>query len=253
MVSLCLSDACSSRASRLPRRVTSLFSRVTSLRRSPRSARRDSIVAFWFSARSRVARSRRLSLSAGEAGLRLAGSILASESSFSRRVTSACRESASFAVRRTSCVSSTAAFSLLRLLSSCHFREPARARESTSAQCNSSQRASAASARARSRSARAYSRSYSERQCRGELAGAASGDDQIPVAALNQRQACCKILVANLHALDDSAWRSVLPAPLSAFITTGFMMPRVRPSRADGTFTFIHRNHVSVRRPGDFT
>ena len=89
------------------------------------------------------------SLSAGEAGLRLAGSILASESSFSRRVTSAGRESASFAVRRTSCVSSTAAFSLLRLLSSCHFREPARARESTSAQRNSSQRASAASARAR--------------------------------------------------------------------------------------------------------
>ena len=180
MVSLCLSDACSSRASRLPRRVTSLFSRVTSLRRSPRSARRDSIVAFWFSARSRVARSRRLSLSAGEASLRLAGSILASESNFSRRVTSAGRESASFAVRRTSCVSATAAFSLLRLLSSCHFREPARARDSTSAQRNASQRASAASARARSRSARACSRSYSERQSRGAHAGAASGDDQIP-------------------------------------------------------------------------
>ena len=48
MVSLCLSDACSSRASRLPRRATSLFSRVTSLRSSPRSARRDSIVVFWF-------------------------------------------------------------------------------------------------------------------------------------------------------------------------------------------------------------
>ena len=129
MVSLCLSDACSSRASHLPRRVTSLFSRVTSLRSSPRSARSDLIVAFWLSARSRVARSRRLALSAGAVGLCLAGSILASERSFSRRVTSACRESASFAVRRTSCVSSTAAFSLLRLLSSCHFREPAPARE----------------------------------------------------------------------------------------------------------------------------
>ena len=35
-----LSDACSSRASRLPRRATSLFSRITSLRSSPRSARR---------------------------------------------------------------------------------------------------------------------------------------------------------------------------------------------------------------------
>ena len=128
MVSLCLSDACSSRASRLPRRVTSRFSRVTSLRSSPRSARSDSIVAFWFSACSRVARSRRLALSAGEVGLCLVGSMLASERSFSRRVTSACKESASFAVRRTSCVSSTAAFSLLRLLSSCHFREPVRAR-----------------------------------------------------------------------------------------------------------------------------
>ena len=180
MVSLCLSDACSSRASRFPRRASSLFSRVTSLRSSPRSARSDLIVAFWFSACSRVARSRRLALSAGEVGLCLAGSMLASERSFSRRVTSACKESASFAVRRTSCVSSTAAFSLLRLLSSCHFREPARARDSTSAQRSSSQRASAASARARSRSARACSRSHSERQSRGAHAGAASGDDQIP-------------------------------------------------------------------------
>ena len=119
------------------------------------------------------ARSRRLALSAGEVGLCLAGSMLASERSFSRRVTSACKESASFAVRRTSCVSSTAAFSLLRLLSSCHFREPVRARDSTSAQRSSSQRASAASARA-------CSRSHSERQSRGAHAGAASGDDQIP-------------------------------------------------------------------------
>ena len=85
--------------------VTSLLSRVTSLRSSPRSARRVSIVAFWFSARSRVARSRRLSLSAFVVGLRLAGSMLASESSYSRRVTSACRERAFFAVRRTSFVS----------------------------------------------------------------------------------------------------------------------------------------------------
>ena len=133
MVSLCLSDACSSRASRLPRRATSLFSRVTSLRSSPRSARRDSIVVFWFSARSRVARSRRVSLSAFVIGPRLVGSTLASESRFSRRVTSACRERAFFAVRRTSFVSSTAAFSLLRHRSSCHFSEPARPRASAGA------------------------------------------------------------------------------------------------------------------------
>ena len=83
-----------------PDRASSLFSRVTSLRSSPRSARSDLIVAFWFSACSRVARSRRLALSAGEVGLCLVGSMLASERSFPRRVTSACRESASFAVRR---------------------------------------------------------------------------------------------------------------------------------------------------------
>ena len=33
-----------------------------------------------------------------------------------------------------------------------------------------------------------------------------------PVAALNQRQVCAKILVANRHALDDSAWKIALPA-----------------------------------------
>ena len=179
MVSLCLSDACSSRASRLPRRATSLFSRVTSLRSSPRSARRDSIVAFWFSARSRPARSRRLSVSACAIGLPLAGSMLASESSFSRRVTSACRERAFFAVRRTSFVSSTAAFSLLRHRSSCHFSEPARPRASTSAQRSSSARASAASAREHSRSARACACSYRDRQSRASRPGAGPEGDQI--------------------------------------------------------------------------
>ena len=179
MVSLCLSDACSSRASRLPRRATSLFSRATSLRSSPRSARRDSIVVFWFSARSRVARSRRVSLSAFVIGLRLVGSTLASESRFSRRVTSACRERAFFAVRRTSFVSSTAAFSLLRQRSSCHFSEPARPRASTSAQRSSSARASAASAREHSRSTRACACSYRDRQSRASRAGAGPEGDQI--------------------------------------------------------------------------
>ena len=82
----------------------------------------------------------------------LLGSTPASESSLSRRVTSACKESESFAVLRTSFVSSTASLSLFRLLSSSHLGELAQARESTSAQRSSSQQASAASARARSRS-----------------------------------------------------------------------------------------------------
>ena len=97
----------------------------------------------------------------------------ASESSFSRRVTSACRESAFFAVRRTSFVSSTAAFSLLRQRSSCHFSEPARERESTSAQRSSSARASAASARERSRSARACACSCGHAPARTETASRA--------------------------------------------------------------------------------
>ena len=123
--------------------------------------------------------SRRVSLSAFVIGPRLVGSTLASESRFSRRVTSACRERAFFAVRRTSFVSSTAAFSLLRHRSSCHFSEPARPRASTSAQRSSSARASAASAREHSRSARACACSYRDRQSRASRPGAGPEGDQI--------------------------------------------------------------------------
>ena len=56
-----------------------------------------------------------------------------------------------------------------------------------------------------------------------------------PAAAFNQRQVCAQILVPSRHALDDSAWRSVLSATLSAFITTPVLMPMVRPSRAERT------------------
>ncbi len=112
--------------------------------------------------------------------LRLADSMLASESSFSRRVTSACRERAFFAARRTSFASSTAAFSLLRQRSSCHFSEPARPRASASAQRSSSARASAVSAREHSRSARACACSYRDRQSRASRAGANAEDDKIP-------------------------------------------------------------------------
>ena len=101
-----------------------------------------------------------------------------SETSVRSRATSACKESALLAARRISFVSSTAAFSLVRLLSSCHFREPDRAREATSAQRNSSQRASAASARARSRSARACACSYRDFQSTGSNAGAGRGGDE---------------------------------------------------------------------------
>ena len=40
----------------------------------------------------------------------------------------------------------------------------------------------------------------------------------------------------------------MLPAPLSAFITTGFMMPVTPPSRADGTFTVLLHRHMNPWR-----
>ena len=91
---------------------------------------------------------------------------------FRKGASSACKERASFAARRTSLVSSAAALSLRRHVSSCHFSALARARESISARRSSSQRASAPSARARSRS-------YSDRKSHGAHVGAVSGDDQI--------------------------------------------------------------------------
>ena len=80
------------------------------------------------------------------------------------------QEGTSFAARRASFASSVVASSLLRLRSNCHFSEPARARESTSAQRSSSARASAASARARSCSNR-------DRQSRDGCAAMTSGGD----------------------------------------------------------------------------
>ena len=66
-------------------------------------------------------------------------------------------------------VSSTAAFSLFRLASSCHVSEPARQRDPISARRSSSQRASAASAR-----------SYSDRTLHAAHPGAASQGGRIP-------------------------------------------------------------------------
>ena len=72
---------------------------------------------------------------------RLPGSTPASESSFVRRATSACKNSASFAARRTAFISSTAAVRCLRLVSKRDFHKPASLRAATSAQRSSSQRA----------------------------------------------------------------------------------------------------------------
>ena len=95
--------------------------------------------------------------------VRLLDSTPACERSVSSRATSAWKKSASFDARRTSFVCSAPAFSLCRQVSSWHFSEPARERESTSARRSCSARACAVSARARPFSARAYACSYSDR------------------------------------------------------------------------------------------
>ena len=111
-----------------------------------------------------------------------------SEGRCSNRVTSAFDDCAAFTARRSSFTSTRDASSLPRQLSSCHLKEPARERASTSDRRSSSQRASAASARARSRSARACCRSYSERQSRGCCSSTDAGNDQpasLPSACLS--------------------------------------------------------------------
>ena len=189
-VSLMLSDLSFSWSRRLfspriclPRWITSLLSRVISLRCVL-------IVSFWCRTPSGVTRTRcscpnarptasfrafdAATVSRGDPIMRsLPGSRPASKRSCCRRANSARREGTSFAARRASFASSVAAFSLLRLRSSCHFSEPARARESTSAQRSSSARASAASARARSCANR-------DRQSRDGCVATTSGGDQSP-------------------------------------------------------------------------
>ena len=132
-------------------------------------------------------RSRATSMRSDMIVLRLLDSTPACKRSVSSRATSAWKKSASFAARRTSFVSSEAAFSLFRQVSSCHFSEPARERESTSARrsssaraCAASARACAASARARSFCARVCACSYRDRQSGCSHADAAMGGDQIP-------------------------------------------------------------------------
>ena len=137
------------------------------------------------------------------------------ERSFSNRVTSSCKARAFFAVRRTCFVSSSAAFSLPRHLSSCRFSGPARERASTSAWRSSSQRASAASVRARSRS---YSDRRSPCQPRRE---AAAGNQLSPSAGLSSEPA-----PPSRTSMPSTIahWRSSLPLPRTP--ATGEKIPR---------------------------
>ncbi len=150
------------------------------------------------STRSSVARSRRFSLSVLVIGLRPAGSMPASDSSLSSRVTPACNARAFFAVRRTSSVSSRAAFNLARFESACHFREPALARASASARRNSSQRASAVSARALPLRAGMFLLLQGPPVARLARRGRRRGRRNT-VVPLDQRKVCPEILVAARH------------------------------------------------------
>ena len=117
----------------------------------------------------KASRNRKTSMRSDMIVPRLLESTPACERSFSSRATSAWKNSAFFAARRTPFTSSTAALSLSRLLSSCHFSEPARERAAVSAR--------------RSSSARACACSYRDCQSRDPRAGAAIGGDQCPSSA----------------------------------------------------------------------
>ena len=58
-----------------------------------------------------------------------------------------------------------------------------------------------------------------------------------PAVALDQRQAGAKILLQNRHALDDSACRIALPAPLRNLDSLWMMSPKSARPRPNGTFT----------------
>ena len=174
----------------LSRRITSLLSRVMSLRsvlmvsfwsgdrsravrRRRVSAGRGPIAPSRASGTARALRSRATSLRSASIVLLLLDSMPASQRSVSRRATSACKEGTSLAARRACFVSSTDSLNLRRQALNRDFHEPASLREATSAQRSSSARASAASARSRSRS-------YSDRKSRGVRSGTDTVHDRTP-------------------------------------------------------------------------
>ena len=176
----------------------------------------------------------------------LPGSRPASKRSCRRRANSARREGTSLAARRASFASSVAAFSLLRLRSSCHFSEPARARESTSAQRSASARASG-----RIRPCpllRQHRPPVTRRLCCYDF-----GRRPVTVVPDNEIQVGAEILVAHRHAFDDSASEIALPALLRGLHSMWMMHSTVRAPRPDGTLTSRERRikKDSTRRRRD--
>ena len=124
-------------------------------------------------ARDMRERTRRTSLPSASTAPVSSEAMPSSESRVSRRATAARNEGAAFAARRSSFASSLASLSLRRHDLKRDFHEPASLQAATSAQRNSSQRASAASARARCCSYRDF------KSC-GVPASGDLGGDQIP-------------------------------------------------------------------------
>ena len=104
----------------------------------------------------------------------------AASSHFLSRPTSACNDSASFAVRRIAFVSSRASATLSRPASNIAFHEPALERAPISARRHCCAWASATFARASASSPRTRSRSYRKCQPRDSLADTDSASDPIP-------------------------------------------------------------------------
>jgi hypothetical protein len=121
-----------------------------------------------------------------------------------RRATSACDESASFAVRRTSFVSSSASLSRRRQDLKRDFYEPESVRAATSAQRSSSQRVSTASARAPVPARKGIDN-------RAAYPQVAAWGRPNP-AALGQRPVYGELIVENRHVLDDIIASAALPA-----------------------------------------
>ena len=203
------SDVSFSRSRRVFSRAISLSRRTTSLSSRRSSVRSDLTASFCSGDRCAAVRRRRGSMGRGPAApsgagaaralrsrafsLRSASTVArvdampASERSFSRRTTSACREGTSLAERRASFVFSSATLNLSRQALNRDFHEPASQRKLSSDCRTSSSRACAASARDRSRSARACACSYSGRQSRGGCTATPAGDEWPPPTSTGVR------------------------------------------------------------------
>ena len=232
-VSLMPSVLSFSRSRRSFSRTIPVSRRTTSLSSRRSSVRSDLMVSFCSGDRSSALRRRRLCAGRGpaapsEAGaarawrsrafsLRSASTVSrvdampASETSVSRRATSACKEGTSLAARRASFVSSTASLSLPQQALNRDFHEPTSLREG---HFRPAQLLRARFGRVRPRPfpLRAGVRLLIQRPPVARRMHGRGG--RVAAADLDQRQVRAETFVENHHAIDDSAWQKMLPAPI---------------------------------------